>query len=150
MKVVGPLSLALVLGFSLAACSANPISLRCQRYDLASLTTDNDFTAVIPENVLPLLDAGPDHIIVSMSVLRPVEGHITLVQIIDGTEFGRWELELPSGNDIVVTCRIATSRQASTCGAILREQPHPPGGYYYLQPPSPQILEAGLSMYICN
>jgi hypothetical protein len=142
---------AVTLACLVAGCAPTPTPVRCQSYDVAALTPDNQFAASIDGTGLPLIDQAAEGIEVSLTLIRPISGPITLVHVVAEHEAERWELTTPTGGDQPwARCFISPSPTYSTCSASVANPPVAPGGYYYLLAHQNTVLEAGLSFRLCN
>jgi len=142
----------LVIAAALAVCACEPTAApqRCRRHDGVSLTPENRFAAAVESGELMLIDQPEDRIDLAMTVVRPVRGTIDLVHVVGDREMGRWELNIAESSLSTARCFISPGGGWFTCGAMIREIPHPTGGYYYLLSNGNIVLEAGLSFYLCD
>ncbi len=122
----------------------------CQRYDAAALTPENNFAAAVDAGSLKLIEAPPEGIDVSLTVIRPVRGVITLVHVAGNHEAERWDLVIPASGQTLARCFIGAPAATSSCRAAIQVPPHSPGGYYYLEANGNTVLEAGLSFRLCE
>lgn len=144
MWIIVP-SLVTVLG-----CEPTPSPLRCQRFDVATLTPDNNFSATVQAGRFKAIDAHPEGIEIALTVAAPLRGALRLVQVMDEQTVGSWELSIPGSDNLRPRCVIGVHDSASTCQAKIKNPPIASGGYYYLQAPDNTVIEAGLSFRLCQ
>jgi len=147
------LGLTLILLFTLAACSSTPTAVTCLRYEGGYLGPGNHFELTVANDKMPMLDAFPDRITLSLSLLPPSAGettNATLVHMIGDNEAARWNLRLPPPDGISTRCTIGATRNSSNCGATLGDLPSPAAGKYFLRSDGGKLIEAGLSFFVCE
>jgi hypothetical protein len=123
----------------------------CHRYDAVALTRENGYAASFDWKSTRAIDVPPERIVVAYTALRPIRGPIEVVQVLNDAEVNRWALTLPDQNNVASgLCVIPPPGGLPSCGAILREVPFFPGGYYYLRPNGNTVLEVGIAFYVCD
>ena len=142
--------ISVVVALFIGACAPESAWQRCQHYDAAALTPENNFAAVVQVSSFPPIDEASEGIDLSLSVVRPLRGPITLVHVVGEREADRWDLAIPDGDPLAARCFISTAPGLSTCRAIIQTQPLAPGGYYYLLSNANTVLEAGLAFRLCR
>jgi len=142
--------LAIVAALVIGACEPTAAPQRCRRYEGVALVPENHFAASLELDATILIDLPEERLDVAMSVVPPVRGTIDLVHVVGDREMERWELTVPDPNPSIVRCLISPAGGWLGCGAVIREVPHPTGGYYYMRPNGNTVLEAGLSFYLCD
>lgn len=141
--------LALFVAGSAACTPAAP--QRCHRYDAAALTRENHYATTIDWRNRGTIEAAPERVEVSFTVVRPLRGPIDLVHVVGSVEVNRWALTLPDHTGAAnAICLVPAAGSQPSCGAALREVPFSPSGYYYLRPNGNTVLEAGLAFYVCE
>jgi hypothetical protein len=139
--------LALVV---LSSCKPPSAPPACRRYETLPLGPENGFRLAVAKDAFPLLDNANERIDVALSVVPPLVGPVTLVQIVDGQPLATWDLPLPPPTGLSTRCSIGLSLENSTCGATIRDRPHPPGGSYELQARGNTVLEASIAFFVCD
>lgn len=111
---------------------------------------ENGFQLSVADDEFPLLDDDNERMDVAVTVVPPLVGPVSLVQIVDGKPLARWELRLPQPTGMSTRCTVGLSPTTSTCGVTISDRPHPPGGYYELDARGNHVLEAGLAFFLCD
>ncbi|HXC51677.1 MAG TPA: hypothetical protein VN634_12375 [Candidatus Limnocylindrales bacterium] len=142
---------AAALALAAVSCNMAPVSApTCRRYEALALGPETNFHGSIPDGQFPLLKDPGERIDLAVTLVPPVVGPVTLVQLVDGKPFAKWDLTLPAPTGMSTRCSIGLSVGTSSCGVTIMDQPHPPGGYYELQTRGNTILEAGLALNLCD
>ncbi len=142
--------IATLLALLAAACAA-PATQRCHRYDALSLNRENGFAAALDWKDERRIDTPPERIEVAFTIVRPLRGPIELVHVLGDIETDHWVLTPPDQNNVASgICWITPPGTLPNCGAVLRNLPFFPSGYYYLRSNGTTVLEAGLSFYLCD
>lgn len=147
------IGLMLASSLALFSCSSTATTVQCHRYEAGYLGPTNYFRLTVPMDRMPLLDASPDRMTLSLSLLPPSANkstRATLIHMIGQREIERWNLRLPAPHGISTRCIIGTTRNDSDCGARLSKLPNRPGGRYELRSDDDRLIEAGLSFLICE
>jgi hypothetical protein len=141
---------ALAMGCLTAGC-APAATQRCHRYDALSLSPENGFAAALEWPTDRIIDAPPERVAIALTVVRPLRGPIEVVHVLGDVESDRWVLTLPDqGNVPSGVCWITPPGGTPNCGAVLRDLPYFPGGYYYLRANGNTVMEAGIAFYVCR
>jgi hypothetical protein len=142
--------IAIFLVLLTGACAA-PTAQRCHRYDALSLNRENGFAASLDWKDERPIDAGPERVDVSFTVVRPMRGPIEIVHVVGDVEADRWVLNPPDANNVATgLCWVTPPGIFPNCGAVLQDLPFFPAGYYYLRANANTVLEVGLAFYVCD
>jgi hypothetical protein len=139
---------AAVLGLT-AGCTPSTVNVPCQVYVAGSFTPENNYALSVDAQGWPVLDDPQEWIELGFFAARPLSAPFELVHVTDGQETERWRLQVAGTQGAAPLCRIATSAEASTCGATIRVRPQSMGGYYYLVLNGNAVSEAGMSFRLC-
>lgn len=134
----------------LTSCTAEPVAMKCSRYDAPSMGPENAFRIAIAREGAPLLDDAADHIDVALTLVPPVVGPVVLVHTLDGREDARWELKVGPDSGISTRCRLGATPVLSTCNVTMGNLPISTAGQWSVEPGSNRVLEAGLAFRTCR
>lgn len=144
------LLMAGVMGFTYASCDPRPAPQQCVRRELGSMGPENSFRLSIAEVDEITIDDASDRIDVAMTLVPPVVAPVMLVQRrSDGTET-RWQLEVVAGSAISTRCAVASTPAGSSCKATLAGLPAPMAGDWSVEAGGNFLIEAGLSVRLCE
>ena len=148
MKRAGQILAAAAVAILVAGCTAAPDRVSCVRRELGSMGSDNQFHLKVTDDATL---GERDRIELAFTIVPPIAGPVVLVRRgDDGREISRLQLKLVAVAGMTTRCTVAATAKESTCEATLASLPANVVGNWTVEAKGNALLEAGMTLRICD